>query len=298
MRVKIRLRHGNVYFSASSREPLSQKPSLTVKHILLATDLRDTAANVAAFALAIAESFDARLTVYHAFGQPSLALGDTTLEERRAEILRKQKAMIERMQSSSTDGPEVSYLTSVDYAADGILNAADSGAYDLVVLGMHEDRDGRGQFSELAYTVLKKCETAVLAVPSEATFNGVQEIVFATDLEREDEDPLEQLQAWRRNLNAELFVVHFVEDRAKLGEARSKLGVWRDFYASRPNIHFEIAEGDLDDDIGRYVAQRGGDMLVLETHDRGFFASVFGQNETVEIARSIQVPLLVLHGRV
>jgi len=135
-----------------------------------------------------------------------------------------------------------------------------------------------------------------LAIPPQADFKGIAEIVFATDLDHADEVVLEQLQEWRQNMTADLFVVNVHEDDKEAEKARTVMSKWRDRYASRPRMHFELMEGDFESDIGAYVKQRGGDMLVMQSHKRGFFKRLFTHSSASDIAHVIEVPLLVMRG--
>ena len=265
-----------------------------MNRILLATDLEDTARNVAAFALSIAENLHAKLTVYHAFGKPDLAQSMLTDAEREAKVMTAMRELIGGITSDSTTDVHVDYVADVDYPGDGIIEQVDKNDYDLVVIGLREASDGGEQFSSLAYRLLREVETSVLAVPPQASFMGVNEIVFASDVDRADEVVLEQLQEWRQGMSAELFVVHVYDDEQDKARATQVMKKWRERYASRPNIHFELMAGDFTEDIGAYVEKRGGDMLVLQSHTRGLFGRVFKHSAAADVAQVVQVPLLVM----
>ena len=265
--------------------------------ILLASDLEDHAANVAAFALAIADNFEAHLTVFHAFGRPQATLGDTPLEQREGMVLKALSELIHSIKGPSFDDVEIHYKADVDYPVDGITNEAKAGNYDLVVCGLREANEGEPQFSSLSYKILREVPTNVLAIPPQATFQGVKEIVFATNLDAPDRRVLDQLQDWRRNMSADLYVVHVWDDADDKAEAQRILSVWREEFAKRPRLHFELMEGDFTADIGDYVRQRGADMLVLQSSTKGFFERVFEHSAAEDVAHTTDVPLLVMRGK-
>ena len=267
--------------------------------ILLACDLEEAhAANVAAFALAIADNFKAHLTVYHAFGRPQATLGDATEEQREGKVLVELSALIKSIKGPSFDDVEISYKADVDYPADGITNEAEAGDYDLVVCGLRERNAGESQFSSLSYKILREVPKNVLAIPPQADFHGVKEIVFATNLDAPDHRVLEELQAWRRNMTADIYVVHVYEGRDQEEEARRILSVWREEFGKRPRNHFELTEGDFATDIGEYVRKRGGDMLVVQSSKKGFFERLFEHSAAEDVAHTTDVPLLVMRGGV
>ncbi len=265
--------------------------------ILLASDLEDTAPNVAAFALAIADNFKAHLTVYHAFGRPQATYGDTPIEEREGMVLIKLRELIKGVQGSSFADVQISYKTHVDYPGEGIVNEARDGKYDLVVCGLREGNEGEPQFTSLSYKILREVPTNVLGIPPTANFHGVKEIIFATNLDAPDHVVLEQLQVWRQNMSADLYVVHVWDDKESEAEARRIMGVWREEFGVRPRLHFELMEGSFTVDIGDYVRQRGGDMLVVQSSTKGFFERIFEHSAAEDIAHTTDVPLLVMRGR-
>ena len=267
-----------------------------MQHILLATDLEPTAANVAAFALAIADNFKARLTVYHAFGKPTLTMGADSDEVRGDRVVKHMKEFIAGIRGASMTDVIVDYKADIDYAGDGILDEIDKGDFDLLVIGLREAKAGGTQFSSLAYRLLREADTTVLAIPPQANFHGISEIVFATDLDHADEVVLEQLQEWRQNMTSDLFVVHVHQDQQEADAARKVMSKWRERYASRPRLHFELMEGEFESDIGAYIKQRGGDMLVMQSHTRGFFSRIFTHSSASDIAHVIEVPLLLMRG--
>ena len=265
--------------------------------ILLACDLEEHAANVAAFALAIADNFGAHLTVYHAFGRPRVTIGEATVEQREGVVLQELAALIKSIRGPSFADVEVHYRADVDYPIDGITAQAAAGGYDLVVCGLRERNEGQSQFSSLSYKILREVECDVLAIPPQADFHGIREIVFATNLDEPDHRALEGLQAWRRNLGADLFVVHLYETHAQEEEARRILAVWREEFGRAARTHFEVTEGDFALDIGDYVRRRGGDMLVLQSSKKGFFERLFEHSAAEDVAHTTDVPLLVMRGR-
>ncbi len=73
-----------------------------------------------------------------------------------------------------------------------------------------------------------------------ASFHGVKEIVFASNLDSADERVLEQFQEWRQRMSADLYVVHVWEDSEDADHARRVMTQWRERYVSRPRLHFEL----------------------------------------------------------
>ena len=267
--------------------------------VLLATALEPAADNAAGFALAIARAFGEPLTVYHAYGKPSAALGSVPPEQRGARVDALMRELVARAAGATGIGDvDLRYAKGVDYAGDGILGELERGDYDLLVLGL---RDGADAFTTVSERMLREAECDLLAVPPRATFHGVSQVVFATDLDDADAVALEKLQRWRERLAAELLVVNVYDSDAGRARAVKRLGQWRERYAARHHTAFEAVAGDFDDDILAYVRRRGGDLLAVQSNPAGFFGGLFGGlfggGHTRGLAQHIvDVPLLVIRG--
>ena len=263
--------------------------------VLLATALDPDAANTAKFALAIARAFGEPLTVYHAFGRPSPSLSGPPDVERRAQVERLMRELVAQAAAGGDlSAVDITYTVSVYYAGDGILAELDRGDYDLLVLGL---RDGADAFTTVSERMLQEAECDVLAVPPGATFQGVDQVVFATDLDDADAVALEKLQRWREHLVAELIVVNVYDSDAGRARAEKRLGQWRRRYEGRRHTTFEAVAGDFEEDILTLVKRRGGEMLAVQSNPGGFFRRLFGGGHTRELAQHVvDIPLLVIRG--
>lgn len=262
--------------------------------VLLATALDPEAAPTARFAIAIARAFAEPLTVFHAYGRPSALLRDVPEDERQGAVERHMRELVTAAAGERGTGDvEIRYATSVDYAGDGILAELAAGDYDLLVMGL---RDGAEPFTSVSERMLREAECDLLAIPGHATFQGVERMVFATDLDDADAVALEKLQRWRRNLTAELLVVNIYDSDAMRARARKRLDQWRRRYEHEHHTTFEAVAGDFDDDILGFVRRRRGDLLAVQSNPGGFLQRLFGGGgHTRELAQRVtDVPLLVL----
>jgi universal stress protein A len=144
------------------------------KRLLVPVDLAETSASVAAFASEFAEKLGAELTLFHVWEPPPFApvesLYIVVAGDRRtlADHLRD-----ECQEQLGTVLPGVARVTgrkvAIGDAAGCILEEADKGGYDFVVIGTH-GRKGltRLALGSVAEKVLRRSPIPVLVVPTES----------------------------------------------------------------------------------------------------------------------------------
>lgn len=124
-----------------------------IEKILFATDLSENAEHAFAYAAAMAEAFDARITVLHVVGKmpPNAELllvsflgyrdADELRQKSEAELITALKGRIERFCTETGDHmPECRFtldevIVESGKASERILHHAGSGRYDALVLG-------------------------------------------------------------------------------------------------------------------------------------------------------------------
>lgn len=145
---------------------------MRLSRILVPTDFSASAAHAAEVALALARSVDGRITLLHAyvpaavitpdgstFVAPPTHLLDLT-EQAEAELAEAQKALAARSGGVPIDARAV-----IGGAAEEILRLADSGEFDVVVMGTHGRRGlGRLILGSVAETVTRRAPIPVVTV--------------------------------------------------------------------------------------------------------------------------------------
>jgi len=155
-----------------------------IRHILYTTDLSPNAAYAFRYALKLAKEHGAKITIMHVMPRidPTLAvpiaayMGEKEFyqlwKERKEEVLGRIRARLEKFtQKELTETPEViKAVTDIrvvegDPAAE-ILQEADRGDYDLVVMGSHSKGLIPHAFlGDVVTKVLRRINKPVLVVP-------------------------------------------------------------------------------------------------------------------------------------
>src|ERR1700754_4180112 len=174
-----------------------------MKTIIVATDFSPAAENAARYALHFAKNIKAGIKLYHAFKVPAEApmaahvawpLEDyqTIKDEVTTDLssLAKKLSNEERAVSQpSSFHPEINYGSQVGPVTDVACNFIGEEKSPLLVMGTWGGGElGRVFLGSNSKEMIDKARFPVLLVPTDATYNGLKKIAFATDLSKSDVD--------------------------------------------------------------------------------------------------------------
>ncbi|HET8728792.1 MAG TPA: universal stress protein, partial [Alphaproteobacteria bacterium] len=264
---------------------------MTLRRILMATDLSERSDRALARALQLAGQYDARLEVLHAI--------DEALPTGRAEWLRADGE--QRIKSLLASRPGISGLdVAVSIVRDrpfaGILRQADASDADLIVLGTHREDALRNLFvGSTAWRVLREASRPVLVVKTPVS-GPYRRPLVALDISEGSRRALELACALASG--TELSAVHafqvafpaFVRTeqtaREAGGERRQELSnFFKQVFASMdpalvarlPAIRRNVREGETLEVILRECERLSADLLILGTCGRtGLAHAVLG----------------------
>lgn len=114
---------------------------MTVKHILVPTDLSEYADYALDYAIALAQTLQARLTLLHILHLTPLAMGDIGasglvpyLEEMEADAQQRMQALLNRVHQEGLQG-EMAVVQGVPFQT--IVDMAGNEDVDMIVMGTH-----------------------------------------------------------------------------------------------------------------------------------------------------------------
>ncbi len=201
------------------------------------------------------------------------------------------------------DGSGKLKITSILESEDGIIPSIEKvskeyGAF-LVVMGTH----GMTRAEEIllgsvtADIIASKETPAVLAIPSNATFSNWERIVYAADFSEKDEKVIDILLELASYFpNSKVDYLHISNDKERI-EDIDRLHRLKAAFKKIPvsMLDFRFRENDdLDKGIDSYLESYETSILVMLTHHRNFFESLWHRSKAKEISFHTDVPLLVL----
>ena len=236
------------------------------KHILIAHDLRDTADLALSRASQLAIQHGAKLTLLHV----------TPAGQSQGQLEKAQFALDRALTHLAPSGSALRLLSGK--ASDVVLQELQSGEYDLLVLGGHQQRHDLFSGTSLD-RIARRCTVPLLLVASSGD-QPYQRAAAALDFSLCACSALSQAHKLLPS-SANLHAVHVFEAEKGLlnqQEMQEQLiaQLLHDEANTRPDdgpeITYEVIEGGILRTLQDQVKQRRSELLVLGSHGRGAFS--------------------------
>ncbi|WP_338769720.1 universal stress protein [Bernardetia sp. ABR2-2B] len=202
-----------------------------------------------------------------------------------------------------TDGSGKLKITPVLESENGIIPSIEKVSKEhntfLVVMGTHGmTRAEEILLGSVTADIISSNEApAVLAIPSSATFSNWERIVYAADFSDKDEKVIDILLELAGYFpNSKVDYLHISNEKEHV-EDINRLHRLKKTFKSIPvsMLDFRFKENDdLDEGIDNYLDNYETSVLVMLTHHRSFFESLWHRSKAREISFHTEVPLLVL----
>lgn len=266
-----------------------------MKRILVPTDFSTPADDALHYALAIANRFGSEITLLYLYQVYSTSSMFISVERFMKEDAAHQMLSRIRQAEAVLQAPaRIDYKIIRADVATTIVDQADRGAYDLIIMGTQGSTGLEGIFLGSTTTnVLRRTHKPVLAVPAGFRFQGLQTIVLAMDeMGVSHAGVLNPLLQVARRFSARIHIFHKDAGDDDSGVDPS-VAIFLD--TIEHSFHYQLDPGHLNESIGDFVEETNADLLCMIRRRRGFLRDLFHVSATRrELFRSA-VPLLVLH---
>lgn len=155
-----------------------------MQNILVPVDFSPVSRNAAIYAAELAKKFNAKLTLFHAYMLPTPVSEVPYVMVTADEMQKENEAFVKKEadQLHDTYKIEVEWLVLIGIASDEIKLLANERNADLIVMGMK----GAGGLDKIigstTTNVIRKLKVPVLVIPEKATYQPVNHITYAYDL--------------------------------------------------------------------------------------------------------------------
>ena len=276
-----------------------------MKQILFPTDFSEAANTAFIYALRFADSFDAELVILHVYDLPIVEtppMPESTkeifdiVEMNQFESFREQLPELHRMAQHRNLG-HVRMRNMLLYG-DLIYNinkvCADE-PIDLVVMGTTGATGLKETFiGSATASVIANSKVPVLAIPAEAEYKTITNIAFTTQYKDKDNNALRNALEIARKFGAHVQCL-YIRNADDPEDIEERINEWKLFYRDDKIDFFNIAGDHIEQTILDFIENQHVGMLVMRTHKRGFFESLFHRSLTKKMAYHTRVPLLVFH---
>lgn len=275
-----------------------------MKRILIPTDFSDNARVATDYALNMFQGMDYHFDLVNGYHTPHagasmlVSLVDI-MEKDSKEALQIEKEHIcaqfgidaTRVDTHSVYGDCIS---AVDQLISGTLKP------EYIVIGTKGESNLMDKLigSNTAY-IMKHTKIPIIAVPIHAKMDPIKEVVLATDYEPmvKANQVLSPLTPLMKHYSAHIQVLHIntekelITDDGLVDHNRFIAQELDEFNAT----YTTVKDADINKGIHSYLENYPSDLLVMISHDYGFFKSIFHSSVSKQMVVSSNIPVMILH---
>lgn len=267
-----------------------------MKKILFPTEFSEHAAEVFQYALHLAKTNNASISLVHALSIPLNP--SESIEEIGNQALSTLKNFAEKHTPEEYKSVHINCVTEMGLPADVIISLSQEDDIDLVVMGMKGKTNMlEAFFGSVALDVVSRIEIPVFLVPSTNRFKPITNIAFAAELKMNDLVYMEQATRLTGKLKAKMSCVHFYEKRENHLSVDQTIAVLEDLFKHHPDyqeVTFFTNDKPFEKGIQDFVIEKEVDLLITQSHTRNWKFRYVDPSSSNRVARRINIPMLIL----
>lgn len=281
----------------------------SIKNILVATDFSDCATRALKYAVELGRSTEAKLFILHAYRIPGGTTGtpypmtgmyaDTvSIQEQMAKEVKQSLEELERLHLK---GQRVRYelISTCNFPEEAIEEAISENNIDLVVMGNRGESSLERLLGSTTTHLMRQTRCPLLAVPEDAVFNQVSNILFATDYQRVDQrEAFQGLIALAQAFRARIDVLHIAEESDRLDSNKLSVGesLDRALRPMRHSYHHQQAE-DVIEGLRKYLERHEEvGILAVMPRDHSFWERLTQRSVSSQVVFEADRPVLAFRG--
>jgi|LGOV01.1.fsa_nt_gb nucleotide-binding universal stress UspA family protein len=274
-----------------------------MEYILVPTDFSKNAYNALEYAIEVSKIFETKIIVLHTYQKPASGSSSMMKIEGKMkslaedDIVKLQRTLLEK---GLIDDVEIEFEHSNASITSGIKNQLNSKDIGLIIMGS----TGSSGLKELflgsnTFDVIKKSTCPVLAIPSNATFKKIKNIIFATDFDMGcKNNNLPVIFKLTRKLGAKLTLVNIQTGETDFKKTRDNADrFFEECKESLKGINYEhhyILNEDISNGINSAYKNNDADLLVMVKKSHSLIEFIFKKSITKCLVSEAKLPLLTL----
>lgn len=272
---------------------------MSIKKILVPTDFSAIANKAAGIAAELAKKANAELHLLHVVHVPIIdpyttaeAINNITEEEKEASQEQLNKL------SATLSGVQPQLHQKMGFAQDEVLGFAEENGIDLIVMGT----TGSSGAEEVligsnAAGIVGKSKVPVLSIPDEMKEFKADDIVYASDLEKNDIEVINKLLEIAKLFDSNFHVLHVHNDDMHFTHDKPE-EIFREIVEKTGygSLSFHQIDGEnTRASIEDFIAKMPCDILGMATHHRSFFDKLFHSSLTKKMVNHSHIPVLTYY---
>lgn len=262
-----------------------------MKNIVVAFDFSDASYNALSYAAFLANSYQTKLIVVHAFESKKLTVKDASKKEDE-QLMKKELDGIVRKFTVKIKG-----LVQEGNTIKTLNEVAAKNNSSLIVMGMKGKGESHSKFGSTTTAMISKTTVPLLVVPKNALYESIETITLASDFHKEkllkDFSILEEMI---EKFNPFIHILNVQKTGSKVSAEKiaekMRLGLEWDKY----NHSFNVMEQDeIEEAISKFLKKHATDLLVMVARKKNFVSSIFTPSHTRKMTYQTKIPLLILH---
>ncbi|MBE9469366.1 MAG: universal stress protein [Bacteroidetes bacterium] len=284
--------------------------------ILVPVDFSECSYNACQYALRLASEFKAEIKLFYSYIIPTYSnpgsmfdfvglddfsneLFETNKQHEEERIIRfhsKIKAQIKKQNIKNVILSD--YQFNAGIAEDEILSYSLVYNPDVIVMGIKgESGLFENLFGGVTQSVIDHAEFPVIAVPLEAKYKTIKNIVYAIRFDDADFVAIDKLMKFKGSFNPKIFFVYvcfgakFRVDYRNMITIRNYVKKYKE-----TKMAFDIVESEnVLDGFDEYMQKNRIDIISIAKQKRNFFIKLLTPSFTKKMLLHTEIPLLVFH---
>lgn len=279
-----------------------------MKNILCPTDFSPNSENALNYAVEIARKIKGNLILLHAY---SVQLIDPNMpaeiylsayQEEEKSAKESLEELSNKISESNKDenGNNIfntEAIVTQGLVVDEVLSLINDFKIDIVIMGTH----GTSGITELILgsntaSVIEKATIPVLAIPGNAVYKGINNIVYAYDDIKSGIPSFQRLIEFAKIYDSEITLLHIIETGKDTSDLNKKEFDRIRHSSDYDKIRLELVnEENIIEGINDYVNSNNVDVLAMAIRKRTLIDKIFSRSLTKKMAYHTKIPLLALH---
>ncbi len=277
------------------------------KKILLPTDFSSNAWNAIQYALELYKHETCDFYILNAFNAAGYALesmmvpepGEKLYEEAKEKSEQGLSKILERL-SFRDDAPEHKFfmVSQFNGLLDAIKDVVDKQDIEIIIMGTKGSSDAVDViFGSNTVMVMEKSRNCpVLAIPEDAIYKELKEIVFPTDYRMNfKRRELQNIIDVASMSNAAICVLYASDGDALDTEQENNKKLLEEYFDNLRYTFHTLHNLDAPSAVRCFVESRESDMIAFFNRKHSFFGSIFSRPMVKSLGRYAKVPVLALH---
>lgn len=269
--------------------------------ILVPTDFSKNAHSALLYALKMAQSINANITVLHVYEKPAVVGAGlySTLDEYVGLIKKEAEAEFEKYKAKLSQLDEAKDLTLTYKLIGGhvskiVLKYTHRHNIDLVIMGTQGRTASEAIFlGNVSAETMESLDVPVLTIPPNFSLDStLDSLGFATDYKEDAYQALEWLINFEEYNKFKIHSVHIgPEDQAKAAE-------WERHFDGILEDHMNIDEDDFVLGIKDFITKKNLDIIAITLTKKNFLYRLFNRARVKQIVYEKTIPVLAVPDKI